>query len=127
MRMFQRSRSGAIAVLLAAGAAAQGQNVTDPFMRVPYRNPMPLEQLLALDGAAFGQAVAANNGQSFRATVSPFDPSGASAAVPLSFAGLRTECLEESSPLACRLYVAELLRIHRGKEGRGAGATNADR
>jgi len=120
-------KAGVIASILMTGATALAQNITDPFTTVPYRNPLPLEQLLALDGAAFGQAVAANNGKNFRATVTPFDPPGASnAIVPLSFAGLRVECLEENTPLACRLYVIELLKIHRTKEGRSTGSANAN-
>ncbi|WP_151638667.1 hypothetical protein [Noviherbaspirillum aerium] len=128
MGLFHTFKAGAMVSLLVAGLPGLAQNVSDPFMTVPYRNPLPLEQLLALDGAAFGQAVAANNGRDFRSTVTPFDPPGASnAIVPLGFAGLRNECLEESTPLACRLYVTELLKIHRTKEGRGAGSANANR
>jgi hypothetical protein len=110
------------------GAQVSAQNTVDPFSSIPYRNPLPLEQLLALNDVAFSHAVEANNGQQFRSTVNPFDPPGLTIfPIPLSFAGVKTECLDEMSAVACRLYVAELLKIQHTKEGRGAADGNPAR
>lgn len=128
MRLLSISIHAALAGTILVAASAVAQSARGPSEPIPSRNSETLEQLLSLDDERFRQSIAASNGQQFRNTVGAFDPPETPIfPVPLSFAGLRNECLSESSPFACRLYLVELIKIHRGRAGINNGNNSVGR
>lgn len=124
MKPFHPATPGAAALLLALACPPLAAQDRDPFDALPDRNPQELQQLLELDDAQFNNAVQENNGARFRSIVSAFDPPGTSV-FPVShgFAGVRQACLVARTPVACRLYVSDLLAIQRERQN-AAGVSN---
>jgi hypothetical protein len=88
---------------------------------LPARDPAPLEKWLALDDARFNALINAN-WNSVVAVLQDYNPPGTLAFPPLSFAGPQRSCLEDQVPAACRVYIADLVRINRGRSGTAAAS-----
>jgi hypothetical protein len=102
---------------VASSVQAQEDTVPEPFSRVPYRDPRPLEELLALDDRQFGAALMGNTPDQARQIFAPFSPPSATeAGVSRGFSGLQLGCLQARSVQACRKYAESLVALHRAKQ-----------
>ncbi len=99
--------------MLPAQVNAQGQ----PFSAIPFRDPQLLEQWLALDTPAF-QALLQNNWPAVESELNGHFPPGlVISPVSHGFAGPQRTCLQDHTPLACRIYMGDLARINRQRAG----------
>ncbi|HEV2610007.1 MAG TPA: hypothetical protein VGU61_07045 [Noviherbaspirillum sp.] len=102
---------------VAAPVQAQEDTVPEPFSGVPYRDPRPLEALLALDDRQFGAALMEKTPDQARQIFAPFMPPAATeAGVSRGFSGLQLGCLQARLLQACRKYAQSLVALHRAKQ-----------
>lgn len=91
---------------------------------LPYKDPQPLQDLLALDDGRLQRRLD-SDWSSIRRTLDGFVPPGTViTSAPRVLIGSQHECLRSRSAPACRVYLASLVEINREKQQQGGVLAN---
>jgi hypothetical protein len=97
-----------------------------PVALPPAANPQALQQWIALDNPRF-EALVRNDWPSVQRVLEGFYPPGLTptpTSVSMGFAGPQIACLEEQAPVACRIYMTDLLRLNQSGSLPGRAGNN---
>jgi hypothetical protein len=91
---------------------------------LPYQDPKPLQELLALDDAGLQRRLD-SEWSAMRQVLDGFVPPGAEiTAVPRVFIGARDECLRSHLAPSCRIYLGTLVEMNKEKQQQGSLLAN---
>lgn len=95
---------------------ASDQPVTVSYDELPYCDPYPLEEMMALDDAAY-QNQLSNHWTDVESLLYRYVPPNVTVyPAPRNFSGAMSACLQQHGLLACREYMNLLIGLNKGKQ-----------